>query len=78
MVLSTKSCESLTILHLFFAEFCCKILAFLGFLHKKRWKWLFPPAFGVRSTQTLVKIYNIIAFMKLTPGHFMFIHDLKS
>ena len=33
-------------------------LRFLGFQHKKRCKWLFRPAFGVRSTQTLVKIYN--------------------
>ena len=40
---------------MFFAKFCCK---FLAFLHKKCWKWLFWPSFGVRSTQTLVKIYN--------------------
>ena len=26
---------------------------------KYRWKWLFPPAFGVRSTQTLLEIYNM-------------------
>ena len=41
-----------------FAKICCKFLAFLGFLHKKCWKWLFWPAFGVRSIQTLVEIYN--------------------
>ena len=46
---------------LFFAEICCKFLAFLGFLQQKRWKWLFRPAFGVRSTQTLVEIYNSLS-----------------
>ena len=43
---------------MFFAKFCCKFLALLAFLHKKCWKWLFRPAFGVHSTQTLVEIYN--------------------
>ena len=44
--------------NLFLAEICCKFLALLAFLHTKCWKWLFQPAFGVRSTQTLVEIYN--------------------
>ena len=38
-------------------------LRFLAFKHKKCWKWLFWPAFGVPSTQTLVKIYNIEHFV---------------
>ena len=48
----------------YFAKFCTKFVAFLPFqlfsasLHKKCWKWLFWPAFGVRSNQTLVKINN--------------------
>ena len=29
-----------------------------AFCHKKCWKWLFQSAFGMCSTQTLVKIYN--------------------
>ena len=28
-------------------------------MQQKCWKWLYWPAFGLRSTQTLVKIYNI-------------------
>ena len=36
---------------------------FGSFLGKKRWKWLFRPVFGVRSTQMLVKIYNNIECM---------------
>ena len=31
---------------------------FLAFQHKKHWKCIFLPAFGVPSTQMLVKIYN--------------------
>ena len=30
-----------------------------SFLYNKLWKWLFQPAFGLRSTQTLVEIYII-------------------
>ena len=30
------------------------------------WKWLFQPAFGVRSTQTLVEIYNRVHINKLS------------
>ena len=37
---------------LFFAQICCKFLAFLGFLQQKCWKWLF---------QALAKIYNTYA-----------------
>ena len=33
-------------------------LGLYGLVCKKRWKWLFWPAFGVRSTQMLVEIYN--------------------
>ena len=43
----------------FFEKFCCKYLSFFKlFITKKCWKWLFWPAFGVCSTQMLVKIYN--------------------
>ena len=35
-----------------------QISYFFGFLPLLCWKWLFRPEFGVRSTQTLVKIYN--------------------
>ena len=45
----------------FFAKFCCKFVTFLrfvSFIALKHWKWLFPPALAVRSTQTLVEIYN--------------------
>ena len=45
------------ILQKFAANFC-KFLVFLGFLQQQHWKWLFRPAFGVCSTQTLVEIYN--------------------
>ena len=38
-----------------FVPFCI----FPAFWHKKRWKRLFPPAFGVCSTQPLVEIYNL-------------------
>ena len=40
-------------------KFAANFLLFQGFLHKKCWKCLLQPAFGVHSTQTLVEIYNI-------------------
>ena len=50
-------------IHIHFQHFLCT--NFLLFLHffsfaaqKKRWKLLFWPGFGLRSTQTLVEIYN--------------------
>ena len=43
----------------FLLKFAANFLLFSGFLQQKRWKWLFRPAFRVRSTQTLVKIYNM-------------------
>ena len=49
----------------FFTEICCKILAFLRFFQQKCWKWWFRPTFGVRSTQTLVEIYNTEHMLKL-------------
>ena len=51
---------------MFLEKFCCKFLAFSSFSHKKRWKWLFGPAFGVRSTQTLVEKYNTLCLHGLT------------
>ena len=48
----------------FFVKFCCKFLAFFSFFSffsffpLKTSKWRFRRAFGVRSTQTLVEIYN--------------------
>ena len=42
----------------FLLDFESYFCIFLAFQHKKFWKWLFWPAFGVPSTQTLVEIYN--------------------
>ena len=53
----------------FFAWFWIKVLHFLAFQHKKHWKLLFWPAFGVRSTQTLVEIFNKWG-CNLVYGHF--------
>ena len=39
-------------------QICYFFKRFSALLHKKRWKWQFWLAFGVHSTQTLVKIYN--------------------
>ena len=46
----------------FLLQICYFFCFFLAFLHKKCWEWLFRPAFGVRSTQTLVKIYNMCCY----------------
>ena len=35
------------------------MILLLAFKHNKCWKWRFQPAFGMRSTQTLVEIHNI-------------------
>ena len=51
----------LTQKNVFLLNFTTNLLLFLrfsAFLHKKHWKWLFWLGFGMRSTQTLVKIYN--------------------
>ena len=61
---TVNQCFGANLKNLFFAKFCCKFLAFLAFLHKKCWKWLFWPAFWVRTTQTLVKIYNTLETIK--------------
>ena len=42
----------------FLLKFAANFFLFIGFLHKKCWKWPFRPAFGVRNTQMLVKICN--------------------
>ena len=47
-------------------KFAPNFLLFSAFLHKKRWKWLFQPVFGVPSTQMLVKIYNNWVILPLT------------
>ena len=49
----------------FFPEFCSKFITFLRFFSILRWKLLFQPVFGVRSTQTLVEIYNILLFIHI-------------
>ena len=51
---------------LLFAKFYCKFFAFLSFMPLKHWKLLFWPAFGVRSTQMLVEIYNSCSLFKTT------------
>ena len=70
--------------NVFFCKILLQISCFLAFCHKKHWKWLFHPAFGVRSTQTLREIYNNCLFCDQTnpilfkvfwirnkvPGHF--------
>ena len=44
-------------------QICCFCI-FLAFRHEKRLKLRFGPAFGVRSTQTLIEIYN--SYVNLT------------
>ena len=39
---------------------CASNFLLFTFQHKKHWKRIFGPAFGVHSTQTLVKIYNML------------------
>ena len=58
--LHMKTCYSGN--NLFFAKFCTSFIAFSSFFSftaQKRQKSIFWPAFGVRSTQTPVKINNI-------------------
>ena len=50
------------ILQLFFYFFAL----FKQFSRKKCWKWLFWPAFGVPSTQTLFQIYNTLFWRNLS------------
>ena len=50
----------------FFSKFCLNFLAFLAFsFFVKMWKSIFQQEFGVHSTQTLVKIYNICFIHKI-------------
>ena len=53
--------------------FAANFLLFVAFCSKKCWKWQFWPAFGVCSTQTLVKIYNIplSSFISNSPNRFI-------
>ena len=58
-------------------NFAAKFLLFWGFLQQKRWKRRFRPAFGVRSTQTLVKIYNIHLQFLMKYIHFYIYQSAK-
>ena len=56
---------------MFFTKFCCKFLAFFQlFAVKNAENDYFQPAFGVRSTQTLVEIYSKYSTLRFNFGRF--------
>ena len=62
----------------FYVKICPNFLAFSSFLqlfHKKCGKTIFPPAFRVHSTHTLVEIYNNKRTQKLITFQFFFLPD---
>ena len=66
---------------LFLAKFCLDFLPFLScfeLLSRKRWKSLFQPAFGVPSTQMLVKIYNKWISSGMSPYKWLINNKLSS